>query len=128
MLGPGDVRGSTRDTSPISAPCGYEDAWNYLHFADVGIVVAAAAFLHNNESTKIYHYLRVGLPVVSEAGFPNDHVIGEARLGFCVENGNLPALADAVAEAARTTWDRNTRCGTSSSITRGTSGLASMTT
>jgi len=52
----------------------YERSWDYLHHADVGVLVAAGPFMHNNESTKIYHYLRVGLPVVSEAGFPNDPV------------------------------------------------------
>jgi hypothetical protein len=62
--------------------------------------------MHNNESTKIYHYLRAGLPVVSEAGFPNDDVVRQSRLGFVVENGRLDLMADRMLEAAQARWDR----------------------
>lgn len=106
VVGPGDAR--SLDTRYVTY-CGvvpYERSWDYLHFADVGILVAAGAFMHNNESTKLYHYLRAGLPVVSEAGFPNDHVVREARLGFVVENGDLEQMAERVIEVAAKTWDR----------------------
>ena len=63
--------------------------------------------MHNNESTKIYHYLRAGLPVVSEAGFPNDNVVAEACLGFVTDNGNLELMAARIEEAAHKDWDRN---------------------
>jgi hypothetical protein len=85
----------------------YEATWNYFHHADVGVVVSAGSFMHNNESTKIYHYLRAGLPVVSEAGFPNDHVVTESGLGFVVENGDLPLMAARIEEAASSAWDRD---------------------
>jgi hypothetical protein len=62
--------------------------------------------MHNNESTKIYHYLRTGLPVVSESGFPNDHVVQESRCGVVVESGDMRALSDAVLAAPRANWDR----------------------
>ena len=84
----------------------YSESWNYLHHAHVGVVVSAGDFMHNNESTKIYHYLRAGLPVVSEAGFPNDHVVEEAGIGFVVESGRLPYMAERVLEAADTDWDQ----------------------
>jgi glycosyltransferase involved in cell wall biosynthesis len=99
LLGTGDVRRLDKRYVTYLGACPYEESWDYLHFADVGVVVTAARFLHNNESTKIYHYLRVGLPVVSEQGFPNDHVVGEAGLGEVVENGNLEAMAAAVQNA-----------------------------
>ena len=86
----------------------YDDSWAYLLHAHVGTVVAAGEFMHNNESTKIYHYLRAGLPVVSEAGFPNDHVVEESGLGRVIQNGNLDAMAGAIVEAAHGTWDRET--------------------
>ncbi len=44
--------------------------------------------MHNNESTKIYHYLRARLPVVSESGFPTDHVVRESRCGVVVKSGD----------------------------------------
>jgi len=84
----------------------YETAWNYIRHAHVGVVVAPGAFVHNNESTKIYHYLRAGLPVVSEAGFPNDHVVREAGLGHVVANDDIDEMARRVAEAAVADWDR----------------------
>lgn len=107
MFGPGDVTKLDHRQVTYLGVVPYEEAWNYLHFADVGVVVAAGKYLHNNESTKIYHYLRVGLPVVSEAGFPNDHVVEESQLGFTVENGNLELMAERIVETARMDWDRD---------------------
>ena len=84
----------------------YHRTWNYLQHADVGIVVSAGPFMHNNESSKIYHYLRAGLPVASEAGFPNDHVVTEAECGLVVDSHDMRTLAEAVVAAARTPWDK----------------------
>jgi glycosyltransferase involved in cell wall biosynthesis len=106
MLGKGDVSRLDRDCVSYLGAIPYEQSWDYLHCAHVGIVVSAGTYMHNNESTKIYHYLRVGLPVVSEAGFPNDHVVEEARLGFVVENGNLELMAEKIVEATSKSWDR----------------------
>ena len=106
VLGPGDHR--SLDARYVSY-CGavtHEESWDFMHFATVGIVVAAGPFMHNNESTKIYSYLRAGLPVVSESGFPNDDVVRDSGLGFVVENGNLDELADKALEAAKANWDR----------------------
>jgi hypothetical protein len=63
--------------------------------------------MHNNESTKIYSYLRAGLPVVSEAGFPNDRVVRESALGWVVPGGDAAQLAERVMEAAHFSWDRD---------------------
>jgi glycosyltransferase involved in cell wall biosynthesis len=63
--------------------------------------------MHNNESTKIYHYLRVGLPVVSESGFPNGHVLLESGLGVITEAGDLQAMADQVCQVAAHPGDRD---------------------
>lgn len=106
VVGPGDRHDLD---SRFVTYCGTVDhtaSWDFLHFAHVGVVVAAGPFMHNNESTKIYYYLRAGLPVVSEAGFPNDDIVREARLGFVVENGNAEMMAEKVVEAAKTRWDR----------------------
>jgi glycosyltransferase involved in cell wall biosynthesis len=106
VVGTGDRR--SLDSRYVSY-CGevpYEDSWDYLYSAAVGIVLTAGGRMHNNESTKIYHYLRAGLPVVSEAGFPNDHVILESGLGHVIENGDLETLARRVEESVRTQWDR----------------------
>ena len=62
--------------------------------------------MHNNESTKIYHYLRAGLPAVVEEGFPNDHVVTESGIGFIAPNGDMEGLAAMVCAAAIQAWDR----------------------
>ena len=106
LLGSGDVRGLDRHCVILLGTASYPDTWDFIRFADVGIVVSAGIH-HNNESSKIYHYLRAGLPVVSEAGFPNDHVIREARLGYLVDNGNLEQMARKVEDAAHRDWNRD---------------------
>ena len=106
VLGPGDVRKLDKRYVTYLGVVPYEKTWKYLHFANVGIVVSAGEYMHNNESSKIYHYMRVGLPVVCEAGFPNDNVIKEANAGFVVENGNLALIAEKIKEAAGKDWNR----------------------
>ena len=87
--GPGDAsRLDARFVTNLGS-CLYEESWNYLQHAAVGVVVSAGPFMHNNESTKIYHYLRVGLPVVSEEGFPNDYVVRESGLGSVVPSDDM---------------------------------------
>lgn len=107
MLGSGDVRKLDERHVKYLGVAPYEESWDYFHFARVGVVVAAGQFMHNNESSKIYHYLRAGLPVVSEAGFPNDNVIIESGSGFVVQNGNLGLMAQKIKEAADKSWDRD---------------------
>lgn len=106
VLGTGDA--SSLDPSAVrylgSVP--YDASWDWLRHADVGLVVSAGPFMHNNESTKIYHYLRVGLPVVSEAGFPNDDLVTGTGHGRLVPAGDLAALEEAVREACERPWDR----------------------
>lgn len=106
LMGPGDT--STIDAAHVSCigPIPYERSWDYLRHADVGLVLALGPQPNDNESTKIYHYLRAGLPTVCEAGFPNQDLVRQAGLGEVVANGDLAALADAVAAAARASWDR----------------------
>lgn len=107
MIGSGDI--SKLDPKWVTY-CGvvpYSDTWNYLYFANVGLVVSAGPHMHNNESSKIYHYLRAGLPVVSEQGFPNDYLIEESRLGFSCESGDLELLAERIEEATHRKWDRD---------------------
>jgi hypothetical protein len=106
FAGPGSVR--DLDTRVITnlGVTPYEASWQHMLHADVGIVVSAGSFMHNNESTKIYHYLRAGLPTVSESGFPNDHVVRESGLGFVVPGDDMDEMSARILEAAHTRWDR----------------------
>ncbi len=106
MMGNGDLSRLDQRHVTVLGTLPYPDTWDYFHFADVGVVVVPWGFLHNNESTKIYSYLRAGLPVVSEAGFPNDHVVRESGLGIVAESGDLEGMAQRTLEAAFREWDR----------------------
>ena len=107
MMGPGDTTRLNQEFVHYLGAVPFEKSWDYFRAVDVGIVVSAGKFQHNNESSKIYHYLRVGLPVVSESGFPNDFLIRDSKLGFLVESGNMEFMAERIVEAARTNWDRD---------------------
>ena len=106
LLGLGDASGLDRRYVTYLGWVPYHQTWDYLYHADVGVVVSAGKSMHNNESSKIYHYLRAGLPVVSESGFPNDHVVRESRCGIVVESGDMSALAQAVLMSPTAKWDR----------------------
>lgn len=106
VLGPGEARRLDPRRVTYLGVVPYEASWDYLRHADVGILVSAGPFMHNNESTKIYHYLRAGLPIAAERGFPNDSVVREAGLGFQVGSGDLETLAERALEAAAASWDR----------------------
>jgi hypothetical protein len=84
----------------------YVRSWPYLQHADVGLVLALGPVPNENESTKIYHYRRAGLPTVCEAGFPNEGLVEEAGLGRVVANGDVAGLAAAVVAALEASWDR----------------------
>jgi hypothetical protein len=107
LLGQGDVRRLDRGCVTYLGSVPYERTWDYLYHADVGLVISAGTFMHNNESSKMYHYLRAGLPVVTESGFPNEAVVHESRCGMVVPSGDMSALAESVCVAARTPWDRD---------------------
>ncbi len=106
VVGPGRVQALDPRWVTYLGAVPYQASWDYLYHARIGILVAAGPSMHNNESTKIYHYLRAGLPIVSEAGFPNDDVIREAALGFVVPNGDLATMASCCIEAAAAGWNR----------------------
>ena len=107
VVGTGDRRSLDSRYVTYCGEVAYEESWDYLYFASVGIVVTAGGRMHNNESTKIYHYLRAGLPIVSEAGFPNDNVVIESGLGHVVDNGDLESMAHRIEESLRTPWNRD---------------------
>jgi glycosyltransferase involved in cell wall biosynthesis len=111
VVGTGDRRSLDPRVVSYCGEVSYGDSWDYMHFAAVGVVLTAGGRMHNNESTKIYHYLRAGLPVVSEAGFPNDNVVIDSGLGHVVENGDLAMMAQRIGEAMQTHWDRDRAIG-----------------
>jgi hypothetical protein len=68
--------------------------------------VLAQGSVQHNESSKIYEYLRAGLPVVSEAPVPNNHVILDAGLGSVAEYLNDAHMSRLIEHAVHADWDR----------------------
>ena len=106
FLGPGERQGIDAAHVTALGAVPYDRSWSFLQHADAGLVLALGPQPNDNESTKIYHYLRVGLPTVCEAGFPNQDLVLEAKLGRVVANGDLAALAEAVEATMGGAWDR----------------------
>jgi len=86
-------------------PVPNEKFWNYQYFADCGIVLADAPDVHN-ESSKIYYYLRTGLPVVSESPIPNNYLIQKSKLGFISPFDNNEKMTDLIVRAVNKKWNK----------------------
>jgi len=106
VVGPGDAGALDRKHVTAVGPVPYAASWDYLFFAGVGIVLAFGVHQNDNESTKIYHYLRAGLPAVCESGFPNESLLVEAGLGYVAANGDLEGMAALIARAMDQNWER----------------------
>lgn len=106
LVGPGDTDRLDPEAVTNLGPVDGRRMWDYQYFADVGIVLAQGHVQHN-ESSKIYYYLRTGLPVVSEAPVPNNHIIQEADLGFISDYADDRMMADMVEAAIFRKWDRD---------------------
>ena len=82
-----------------------ERVWDYNYIAHVGVVLAQGEVQHN-ESSKIYYYLRSGLPVVSESSVPNNFLIRESGLGLIADYGDDRMMAELIETAIHAQWPR----------------------
>jgi len=103
----GPSKGVHLDSGLISdfGPVPHEAVWDYKRSATVGIALAEGR-IQRNESSKIYNYLRAGLPVVSEEPIPNNTLLTELEMGVLVPYGDPVRLGEAVAAAAYGRWPR----------------------
>ena len=63
-----------------------------------------------NESSKLYYYLRSGLPAISEESVPNNGLISSTGLGFVVPFRQPEVMARSVAIAVERRWDHRHVC------------------
>ena len=107
FIGRGEIDKLDTDQVTYLGPVENDSIWDYQYFADVGLVLAQGRIQHN-ESSKIYYYLRTGLPVVCEEPVPNSRIIQEANLGFIAKYGDYESMANMVEEAIYREWDEQT--------------------
>ncbi len=81
-------------------PVPHEAVWDYQHHADAGVVLARGAVQHD-EASKLYYYLRAGLPAVSETPVPNNHLITESGAGLIAPFGDDAVMAEMIEAVAR---------------------------
>ena len=74
-----------------------DESWDWQRFARVGIVLAQGP-VQDNESSKIYYYLRTGLPTICENSVPNKSLVEETGCGTIVPYGDIEAMADAASD------------------------------
>jgi len=104
LLGPGNTENlDPRWVSWLGA-VDEPGTWDYLYYADIGIALAQGPSQHN-ESSKLYYYLRSGLPVVSEDGIPNNNLIDESGLGMVVPYDDPEAMVKSALVALQTNWE-----------------------
>lgn len=73
-----------------------EDIWDYIYHADMGLALATGLHAFDNDLSKIYNYLRGGLPVLSEAPVLNNDLIHRTGLGRIFR---FDDMADLIANA-----------------------------
>ena len=80
--------------------------WNWQQHAKAGIVFAQGP-VQDNESSKIYYYLRTGLPVICEESVPNHSLIEDTGCGAVVPYGDIEAMAEATSDQLWASRDAN---------------------
>ena len=105
LVGPGDIEQLDQSVVTYLGPIDNDQIWDFQYFADAGIALAQGTVQHN-ESSKIYYYLRTGLPVVSEAPIPNNYLLEEADLGFIAHYDDDQMMAEMIEAAVCKKWDR----------------------
>ncbi len=76
--------GETWDLSPLIVRHGEMqegNIWNYIRHARLGLAVATGPYPFDNDLSKIYSYLRGGLPVLSEERIVNNDLVKTTGLG-----------------------------------------------
>ncbi|MGE4618804.1 MAG: glycosyltransferase [Planctomycetota bacterium] len=77
-----------------------EVAWQYLRHADVGVAISPSENQFESELSKIYYYLRAGLPTVCETSALNGNLVTETGHGYVVDHDDPEQFAAAILRAA----------------------------
>lgn len=87
--------GSGCELSPLIVNHGQKpehDTWDYIYHADAGLAFATGPQPFDNDMSKIYSYLRGGLPILSEEPILNNELVVGLQYGSVFGYGDLAAL------------------------------------
>lgn len=88
-------------------------SWDYLFHADVGLMIARGDQVFDNEISKVYYYLRAGVPTVSEQFISTNSLITETEWGEVTPYGDVSAMAEAVVRWVDAAHSRRSEIGES---------------
>jgi glycosyltransferase involved in cell wall biosynthesis len=74
------------------------ETWDYISHAAVGLALATGQHAFDNDVSKIFNYLRGGLPVVSEEPILNNDLVRQTGLGRVFRFGDAEDLAEKARE------------------------------
>lgn len=85
-----------REVCKYVGPVTFDDSWAYMQHSDVGIALAPGPYVFENETSKLYFYLRAGLPVACESQISNVDVVMDLKWGRVFEYGDVEDAADVI--------------------------------
>ncbi len=77
------------------------EIWRYIRYSSVGLALATGPHAFDNDLSKMFYYLRGGLPVVSEDTVCTNYLLEETSYGEIVPFNNLSVLGERVLKLVR---------------------------
>ena len=99
-VGTGETGLLDREAVFHMGPIDAHAVWDWQRHAGAGLVLAQGHTQHN-ESSKIYYYLRTGLPVACERPVPNAWLVEKTGHGTVVDYDDVESLSETAAELAK---------------------------
>ena len=96
VMGEGDGGQLDLDAVRHVGPIEGSRFWDWQRHARVGLVLVQGP-VQDNESSKIYYYLRTGLPIVCERPVPNAWLVEMTKAGAVVDYDDVEGLAESAA-------------------------------
>jgi glycosyltransferase involved in cell wall biosynthesis len=80
----------------VHGEASHDRVWDYIHHAQAGIALATGPHPFDNDISKIFDYLRGGLPVVSEEGILQNQLITRTGYGRIFAHDNVDDLVSGI--------------------------------
>ena len=73
-------------------PLPEDKTWDFIRHASIGLALATGPHAFDNDLSKIYNYLRGGLPVLSEEPVISNELIRQTGMGMICRHGDIDDL------------------------------------